>query len=254
MCVRTDGAPPADPEHIPEVAATLRLRSGGWVTIDRATGARACFSLPAKPRVEALLHPHLAAAAVLAARWRGRDSFHAGAFVFDGGVWAVLGEKGSGKSSTLASLAQAGVPVVCDDVLVLDGTTALAGPRSIDLRADAAERLGVGECLGVLGERERWRVPLGPVEAELPLRGWITLRWSKQAAVRPLRGAERLCALLGNRALHAASPDPMAPIELSALPFLELSRPQAWDSTTESIDLLLHELERLRAATQPGAT
>jgi hypothetical protein len=244
ISVRVRSAPLTDPEHIGDRTATLWLRSGGSVLVDRAAG-RACFSLPVRPRAAALLHPHLAAAAVVAARWRGHDSYHAGAFVVDGGAWGVLGVKASGKSSTLALLAGMGLPVVCDDVLVLDEITALAGPRMIDLRADAARTLGVGEPLGVLGERERWRVGLAQVEPELPLRGWVALRWAQDTAVRPLRGSERLRELLCHRALCVPPPDPRAPVELSALPFLELSRPRRWESLRGSLGELLDAVARL---------
>ena len=131
------------------------------------------------------MHPHLAGAAAVLSHWCGRDSFHAGAFVVDGGVWGLLGDKGAGNSSTLVSLARAGVPIVSDDVLVLDKATAYAGPRSIDLRTDAAQTLRTGQPLGMIGDRARWRVPLGPVEPELPFRGWVTLRWGPRSASAP---------------------------------------------------------------------
>ncbi len=236
MRVSTARQPSTD--YLDEHTATLRLRSGGSVVVDRAT-ERATFSLPAPPRAAALLHPHLASVAVVASYWHGRDSFHAGGFVSDGGVWGLLGDKGSGKSSTLGSLVLAGVPVFCDDVLVLDGKMALAGPRSVDLRTDAARRLGAGEPLGVIGERERWRLALAPVEPELPLRGWVTLRWAQGTTVRAMRGSERLRELLGHRALRLGPPDPSTPIELSSLPFLELSRPRGWSSMRDSLACLL---------------
>ena len=195
--------------------------------------------VPARPTASALLHPHLAAVAAVSAHWCGRDSFHAGAFVAGGGVWGLLGEKGSGKSSTLAELARSGVPIMCDDVLVLDRGTAFAGPRSIDLRTDAARQLGTGDPLGVIGDRERWRVALGPIEPELPFRGWVTLRWAEEATVRPVRGAERLRELLGHRALLVAPPDPAAMIDYAAFPLLELSRPRRWSSMEDSLARLL---------------
>ena len=40
-----------------------------------------------------------------------------------------------------------------DDLLVLDGRTTFVGPRSIDLREDAAAQLGAGEAIGVTGAR-----------------------------------------------------------------------------------------------------
>ncbi len=134
LCVRVTKEAPAAEEHLGGESAKLRVRPTGAVCIDRARGL-ATFFLPTAPTAAALLHPHLAGVAAVSSHWRDQQSFHAGAFVAGNGVWGVLGEKGFGKSTMLAALDRAGVPVLCDDVLVLDGQTAFAGPRSIDLRA-----------------------------------------------------------------------------------------------------------------------
>ena len=238
LAVNITAEAPSGADFVGDDAAMLRLRSGGSVVLDRLQG-RATFSLPAQPRAGAIVHPHLGAAAAVAARWLGRETFHAGAFVASGGVWGLLGEKGAGKSSTLTALALAGIPVVCDDLLVIDRETALAGPRSIDLRADAARWFGVGEALGVIGTRERWRVGLDPVISELPLRGWVVLAWNDETALAELRGSRRLLSLLPHRALLVEPSDPAALIELSALPFFELRRPQGWHSLDDALARLL---------------
>jgi hypothetical protein len=208
------------------------------VELDRAART-AIFSLPRPASTAALLHPYLAAVAAVASYWLARESFHAGAFVADGGVWGVLGPKGAGKSSLLAALARAGVPIVCDDMLVLDGMTALAGPRSVDLRPEAAERLGAGRPLGVLGGRERWRVQLAPVAPELPLRGWITLGWGPCSDARPVKGSARLAELLRHRALRVPSSAPRQAIALSSRPLLEFVRPKRWSELDGSVERLL---------------
>src|ERR1019366_7601680 len=192
--------------------------------IERGAGC-ATFMLGQRPSDGALVHPHLASVAVVAAHWLGRETFHAGAFLAGGGVWGVLGDKEAGKSSLLASLALAGVPVVSDDILVLDQMTALAGPRSIDLRAGAARHLAVGEAVGVMGTRERWRLVLGPIAAEAPMRGWVLLRWDTDTGVRALSGSERLIKLAAHRGGRLYPPEPGLLVALSALPVLELRRP-----------------------------
>lgn len=214
-------------ERVDDDTAVLLPRSGGWVSLDRATG-RATLSLPAPPAPGALVHPHLASVAVVSAHWLGRETFHAGAFVAGGKVWGLLGQKEAGKSSFLAHLAIAGIPILCDDVLVLDELTALAGPRSIDLRPDAAMRINRGEAMGVIGTRERWRLQLTPIAAELPLGGWVTLGWGPEASLRRLRGSNRLVALGGHRATSLYPPRPETLIELSSLPMIELERPRNW--------------------------
>ena len=49
-----------------------------------------------------LVHPLLGYAALAFANWIGREAFHAGVFLSGGSAWALLGQRGSGKSSTLA--------------------------------------------------------------------------------------------------------------------------------------------------------
>jgi hypothetical protein len=211
---------------------------GGWATIERAP-ARVTFRLPAAPPARDLVHPYLAPAAAVAARWAGRESFHAGAVIAGGGAWAVLGDKESGKSTTLAHLALRGLDVVADDLLVVDGDAALAGPRCIDLREGSADELGAGEPLGVVGVRERWRLTLGQVAPRVPLRGWITLAWADEVAVEALRGPERMLALLPFRSVQLVPGAPGDLVDLSSLPVLRLSRPRRWAALDVAADRLL---------------
>jgi len=236
--VRVSQAATPDPEYVDTATARLDVRAGGFVVMDRAAG-RVTFTLRASATASALVHPHLAVVGAVWSHWLGRDAFHAGAFVAGDGVWGLLGDKGSGKSSALAALSRSGVPIVCDDVLVLEGATAFAGPRSIDLRAETAQVFGLGQHLGVVGNRERWRVPLGPIRPELPFRGWVALRWAEKPGIRSLRGADRLGELLDHRALRVPPRAPAAMLDLAARPFLELSRPRDWDSTNYVLGLLL---------------
>jgi hypothetical protein len=235
----TERAAPAGDRIGPDAAELPFQR--GWVRIERAP-ARVAFHLPERPPDRELVHPYLAPAAAVAARWSGRETFHAGAFVAGGGAWAVLGDKENGKSTTLARLALDGLPVVSDDLVVLAGGEVLAGPRCIDLREESARRLGVGEELGVVGARERWRLPLADVGAETPLRGWVVLGWDDELAVEPLRGPERLLALLPYRSVQLTPQAPFDLVELSALPVWRLRRPRRWDSLAEGAGRLLDAL------------
>ena len=141
-----------------------------------------------------------------------------------------MGARESGKSSTLAWLAQAGLGVLCDDVLVLDGTTALAGPRVVDLRAETAAELGAGEPLGVVGARERWRFALEPVEPELPLRGFVFLAWGDSVAAARVAARERVLRLTRELMVRIAPPNPAALLDLAELPCWELRRPHGLGS------------------------
>jgi hypothetical protein len=225
-------------EDVTAQHARLWLVDGAHAALDRAT-SHALLHIPPGVTDGALVHPYLAPVALIMSRWLGREGMHGGGIVVDGGVWAVLGHKTAGKSTTLAWMALSGLDVVSDDVMVVDDGVVLAGPRSIDLREEAATRLGVGEPLGRVGSRERWRLPLPPVAAELPLRGWITLEWGEEVAIERLSGAERLGALLPHRGVRLAPTTPQALLQLSALPHLRLVRPQKWNSLSDATSRLL---------------
>lgn len=228
-------------ERIDDYEAHLRLLSGGSVHLDRSSG-RVVFSLPTRPSDRELVHPYLAGSAAVAARWLGRESFHAGAFVLDGGAWALLGDKEAGKSSTLGWLARDGLPILTDDVLVLDGELAMSGPRSIDLREDPARELGTGTALGRVGIRDRWRVTLPAVAAAVPLRGWVVLSWGDETEVMSLRGGAKLRAIASHRTVNLMPRDPGMLVALSALPCYELRRPRSWASMRDCVERLVATL------------
>jgi hypothetical protein len=235
------GPSPEEPEQVTDEHAELTTRTGGRIAIDRGR-RRAVFTLPEPVSAAALVHPYLAPAAAVVSRWLGRESFHAGAFVLDGAAWAVLGERASGKSSTVAALALRGHEVLCDDMLVLDDAAVLAGPRSVDLRPDAAKAIGAGERLGVIGSRERWRLSL-PASASRPkLRGLVFLEWGEQVEAAPLPASLCLAGLLHYRGVRLSSPDPALLLELAALPAWQLRRPLGWESLDPALDLLLGRL------------
>ena len=226
-----------------EARAELQLRSGGRILIDRGEGVIS-YAVPRRLRVDELVHPFLAPAAAVIAYWLGRQSFHAGAFVTDSGVLGLLADREGGKSSTLGWLASQGRPVVCDDMLILEGRNALAGPRSIDLRPEAAEALRAGEPLGTVGMRERWRLGLGSVEPALPLRGWVFLSWGDEVRLEPLPASERFARLFAHRGVRLPPRDADAVFDLATLPGWELTRPRTWDSLAEGAELLLDATAR----------
>ena len=232
------GFDPGQPARVDQNMARLRVHDG-LLEIDRRRG-EAVFTGRSRPTAEALVHPHLAPVAAIAARWRRRESFHAGAVILGDGAWAVMGAKGAGKSSLLAWLALGGHDVVTDDLLVIDEhANALAGPRSIDLRESGARRLGVGESLGVVGARERYRMVLDAVPAAVPLRGFIRLAWGGAATVTPVPPAWRPAELAAQRAVRLVPRDPDLLVKLSALPMVELRRPCEWGRAADAADRLL---------------
>jgi len=228
----------APDEQLDRRKALVRLRTGGWIEIDRASGLAAYF-VQERLSDEAIVHPFLAPVAIVASHWHSRETIHGGAFVVDGTAWGLVGDRLGGKSSLLAALATRGVDVLADDLLVLDESTAFAGPRTIDLREDAASALGLGESIGRAGARERWRLRLAAIPASAPIGGWIFVGWGDDVDIRRLRGAEAVERLFGSRGIRAAPSKPEHILQLSALPAWELRRPRSWSSLPHAVEDLL---------------
>lgn len=221
--VRRAGNPVArrngDADHV-----EFPLLGGGVVLIDRSP-ARATYVTPQPLGDAELAHPYLVPAAAVHSYWLGRETFHAGAFVLADRVWAVVGPKLGGKSTLLAGMAARGLPIVADDLLVVDEAAhTFAGPRLIDLR-EGTGPLYRAASLGVVGGRERWRVRLPPTPARLPLGGWLFLEWGDGPAATRLDAGERLKAIGAHRSFHAAVTVPRIFLQLAALPAWKLVRP-----------------------------
>ncbi len=225
-------------ETIDPRSAILHGAGGTSLEIDRERGL-AVITSPEPLAVEALAHPHLSTLAVVNAYWNGWESLHGGAVAGENGAWGIVGARGAGKSSLIAALADIGLPVVCDDMLVIRERLAFAGPRCVDLRRDAAEALGVGEPLGLIGTRERWRFHPGSVASELPLRQLVFLEWGDTLELDSINASDRLRRLLPQRGIRLVPPDPGALLDLAALPGLLLRRPRALAALPESAELLL---------------
>ncbi|MGZ4172566.1 MAG: hypothetical protein ACXVRN_14485 [Solirubrobacteraceae bacterium] len=191
---------------------------------------------------ECVIAPHLTSAASTIALWMGRPAIHGGAFLYEGGAWVLLGDKGQGKSTTLGYLATAGVPIMTDDLVVCDGDDVLAGPRCVDLRDEPAKRLNAGRELGVIGTRERWRVDIPACPPSAPLRGWIFLHWGPEIAVERLSPAERMARLAQERAIAVPWEDPAALLDLAAQPSFAWYRPKEWRSLKPAIARLLAQI------------
>lgn len=223
--------------------AEFMTLSGNLIQLDLERG-HAILTAPSLPRAEEVVHPYLSSIGAMTAHLRGEESFHAGAVEVGGGAWAIVGDREAGKSSTLASLAARGFPVVCDDTLVLCAGKALAGPRSIDLRRDAASALGLGDELGVVGTRERWRMRIEPIEPELELRGWVFLEWGDELEITPLPISETLSHLIPRRAVRLSPHQHTALIDLACLPGLLLRRPRGLDKLPATVEALAGAISR----------
>ncbi|NBE85359.1 hypothetical protein [Micromonospora rubida] len=201
------------------------LADGRHLAVDRERRTAVFHGPPLTP--DLLAHPYLAPVATTFNRWAGRETFHAGGFVRDGRAWAVTGPRTAGKSSLLAALAARGVPVVADDVLVLDGTDVFAGPRCIDLREPVP---GVLLPSGPARARTRTRVHLPPIGHRTPLGGWFFLHWGDAVEATPVPATALLARLAARRSWHQLPTDPAVLLALAALPAWDLTRPRDWGS------------------------
>lgn len=217
--------------------AELVFGHGEGITIDRA-GSTVTFTTSIPLSDDAIAHPFLVLPAAVFGRWAGREAFHAGCFVAGGRAWGVFGHKGFGKSSTLGWLASEGYEVLTDDLVLLDAMTVFPGPRCVDLRAEASERLGAGTALGVVGSRERFRIALPPAQPAV-LAGVFFLAWGDAVEVERLPASEALTRLFGYEALESGPANKVAYLDLASLPAWELRRPHRWDSFEAATTALL---------------
>lgn len=223
-------------------SAELWLSDRESVELDRTT---MCVRFITETRLsdDLVAHPYVAVAAMIANHWLGRQVLHGGGLVQGGRVWGVLGTKEAGKSSTLAWFANHGHPIFSDDLLVASGSNVFAGPRSIDLREDAAPVLG-GTEIHVGSGRRRWRLRPAAVPGCAPLAGLVHLEWGDEVRLEPVPPVDRLLLLIGSSALGADVVDAAAYLDLASLPTWRLLRPRRLDVLDEANTRLLREITR----------
>lgn len=221
---------------VDDARAVFPCGAAGVIVADRAPGI-VTVTAPRPVTADELAHPYLAWTASAFARWNGWEAYHAGGVVIGDGVWGITGDRGTGKSTLLASLALQGGGVVSDDLLVLAAGKALAGPRCVDLREEAARQLGAGRPVETEG-RERLRVPLGAVPAELSLAGWVLLAWGERLELRRVPATDALVRLGGQRMMQLREVRPVGLLEQVSLPVWELVRPRDFARLSASAELL----------------
>ena len=188
-----------------------------------------------------LAHPYLGLPAGAAARWLGRQVLHGGAFVHGGHAWGVLGTKEAGKSSTMAWLDGRDVAVLTDDLLIIEGQTVFAGPRTIDLRSEAAAAIG-GEHVLIQGVRDRWRIRPGPGLSSASLGGFVILEWGASVHLEPVPASRRMAVFIENALFAPDMSDATAYLDLSSLPMWRFERPRDLDMLDHTMRQLLDAL------------
>jgi hypothetical protein len=127
---------------------------------------------------------------------------HASAVAHDGRVFAFSGPAGAGKSTLVAALGRHGLPLFCDDTLVLDLSdperiVCLPGHKRLKLRPDAIGLTGAmpQEKVSKTVDKHYALPATGEVGVALPLGELIFLEDRPEPAIMPITGAERLVSL-----------------------------------------------------------
>jgi energy-coupling factor transporter ATP-binding protein EcfA2 len=121
---------------------------------------------------------------------------------WNGEVFAFTGPSGAGKSTLIAALGNFGLPMFCDDTLVLDLSdpdriTCLPGHKRLKLTSEALGLTGAvrEEKVGTMIDKFYARPPGGVVAEPLPLGRLVFLEDGPELAVGTITGAERFARL-----------------------------------------------------------
>ena len=132
------------------------------------------------------------------ASMNGLLPIHASAVAFEGGVYAFTGPAGAGKSTLVAALGRHGLPMFCDDTLVLDLSDpdriiCLPGHKRLKLRPDAIDLTGAVREERVSQTYDKYyAVPAaGTYGAALPIAELIFLEEGPMPAMTRISGSER---------------------------------------------------------------
>lgn len=229
------------PDRVDEDEASIAT-TAARLLLDRPTGRVIVRASEPVPEAD-LVHPCLWPAAAVFARWRGKETLHAGAFLDrQERAWVVMGASSGGKSSLLARLALDGHDVLADDMVVLDGRQGFTGPRCVDLKPDAAARLGVESATLTVRSTQRRRLALGPADAVFPVSGFIYLAWGTETATSSVPPAQHLGWLVQHRRVAVLGLDPHEALDLAGLPALLLVRPRQWEAFDSAYQALMKAL------------
>ena len=139
---------------------------------------------------------------------RGREALHAGAVVTEKGAIAIAAASGGGKSSLLAALLQVGLPLLSDDVVVLDtgpGRPLLAYPGAPVMTVPTSTAQTPGEWIATVGEEIWVGVPTYP--EPIPLAALILLDRRPGGATGLQRVSDPFGTLIGSLLHFPRTPD-----------------------------------------------
>ena len=219
---------------------TVRLDARAeFSVLVRADPLGAVVTSPRPLTTAELVHPVMAFVGAAAAAWTGRSALHAAAVVIDGRAWLLLGRPGGGKSTLAVQARRRGLPVLSDDLAVIDGRTVFAGPRSADLRPESARHWDMAEDTIVRESRPRWRHDLGPAPQEADLGGLLELRWGPHLVTSRLGPAQKLALLAEHDALRRGPGEPTDFLDLLQHPAFSLTRPRDLSGLDDTLDTIV---------------
>jgi hypothetical protein len=128
--------------------------------------------------------------------------FHASAVAWQGRVHAFSGPSGAGKSTLVAALGQHGLPLFCDDTLVLDvsdpaNVLCLPGHKRLKLTGAALALTGAAgqEKVAPMIDKFYAEPAAGTLNAVLPLACLTFIDQADTIEFTPISGAQRLARL-----------------------------------------------------------
>ncbi len=132
----------------------------------------------------------------------GLMPIHASAVACHGGVYAFTGPAGAGKSTLVAALSARGLPMFCDDTLLLDLSSpdrimCLPGHKRLKLTPEAVELAGAiaEEQVSATVGKVYARPAAGTVGTALPLAELLFLEEGPTLGVSVVTGSERFLRL-----------------------------------------------------------
>lgn len=185
----------------------------------------------------------------------GLYPLHASAVAHGGRVIAFTGPSGAGKSTLVAALGQRGIPLFCDDTLLLDVSdpdrppVAMPGHKRLKLTDHALTMTGsvAGGPVGSDTGKHYVQPEAGTVTTPLPLDLLVFLEEGPEPAWLPIGGAQRFARLDDDHYTQdfyriAQAPDPASQFALRArlanqIAMARLVRPRSAEGFAMSLDL-----------------